>query len=367
MGGNALKKVKTSRIDVLKYNEIKVDLKNKFENKLKTEYIIEMPNKIDFGDVDILYLNNDLSKNGIIQLVNELFNSVEIVINGPVCSFAYEIEASNTNEKKYFQIDLIGCNNIEMSRFYFSYGDLGGIIGRMTQHIGLSFGSDGLYVHPQEETIKKYLLKYSEKFDNNDELDNKKNSEIITNVQYKNIKLTLNPEEICIFLDLEYSKWLDGFDTQENIFKWIQKSKYCKKDSFRALDYTHRQRASKRPMYQNFLKFIFNDEKEFNIEKGNSNKYINHNEQLRTIEYFGKIDELETDIKEQMKRLKRKEKFSGNKFIKIGIKEKEIKTYMDNFKFYIIKQQKLDFNDWLDITNKEDIDIEINRFFLQNS
>jgi hypothetical protein len=369
MGGHALKKVEASRIDIDTYNKIKVDLKNKFENKLEIEFIIDVPGKIDFGDIDILYLDSNLERTDRIDLVKELFDSVEIVINGPVCSFAYELDTLDTldtletNEKKYFQVDLIACDNIEMSRFYFSYGDLGGIIGRMTQHVGLSFGSAGLWLHPQEETVKEFLFDYPEKFN---DLDYEKSLETITKVQYKSIILSSIPEEICLFLELDYSRWLSGFDLKEEIYNWVTKSKFCNKDSFRALDYTHRHRANKRPMYQEFLQFLFMDEPEFDIEKGNSKKYINYNKQLETIKYFNKVNELELNIKDQITRLNRKEKFSGKKFLDLGIKEKEVKNYLDNFKCYITNKIELNFEDWLDLNNKEDINLEINNFIKIN-
>lgn len=58
MGGHALKKVKISRIDLDTYSNVKLDLKEKFGIMLNVEFLIEVPNKIDFDDIDVLYLTD---------------------------------------------------------------------------------------------------------------------------------------------------------------------------------------------------------------------------------------------------------------------------------------------------------------------
>ncbi len=161
MGGNALKKVIASRINLIQYNKIKTQLIEKFTGHLDIEFVIDVPNKQDFGDIDVLYtLDNSLSETknlNIINLIKLLFNPVEIVHNGPVVSFAYELDKfdkldeldgsditnksveivqsnniTNTStyfqpiyfQPTYFQVDLILCQDIRMSRVYFCYGDL---------------------------------------------------------------------------------------------------------------------------------------------------------------------------------------------------------------------------------------------------
>jgi hypothetical protein len=369
MGGHALNKVIASRINLEQYNKVKKDLEEKFGNYLELEFIIDVPGKIDFGDVDILYMvkkniksenlvtNNSFTNNfDIVQLINQIYNSVEIVLNGPVCSFAYKLV--NDNEQietnKYFQVDLIYVEDLPMSRFYFSYGDLGGIIGRLTQHKSLTYGSKGLWVNPNQETISKFLSR--------NQISLQVDSEVIKKSFIPNIILTNKPEKICEYLGLEWDKWLNGFNSKLEIFEWIKKSSWFKKDYFRALDYEHRHRVNYRPMYQEFLKYIFTDEPNFSIEKGNSLNYINQNLQIEALEYFNKINILTEEIIQIEKRLIRKEKFSGKKFLELGIESRQIKKYLDNFKLYVETEYKIDFENWLDSNESMEIDRVINVF-----
>lgn len=140
-----------------------------------------------------------------------------------------------------------------MSIFYFSHGDLGGILGRIAQHIGLKFGFQGLQVCPKSETIRKFL-----DLGQNGELKknlfeklalNNLEMSSITNAQYTDIILTTNPKVICEYFDLDWTVWTNDFSSKDKIFEWNCGSKYFNLDIFRAMSYEHRHRANKRPMY----------------------------------------------------------------------------------------------------------------------
>ena len=226
-----------------------------------------------------------------------------------------------------------------MSKFYFSYGDLGGIIGRIAQYIGLKYGSAGLWICPNSQTIGEFLhLEQNLEFTNNlktqlktqlncDDVD----LDTIVKAQYSNIVLTSNPQIICEYLGLDYSKW-------------IVESKFFNSTQFKVLNCADRQRANKRPMYQDFLQYIFKDEPNFIIEKANSNVNSKANSnansnanskinlQLDTLEHFTKLKELEDMIIKVMVNLVRKHKFNGNKLIKLGIIDKQIPICIKEFK-----------------------------------
>lgn len=356
MGGNALNKVIASRINLEQYNKVKKDLEEKFNDYLQLEFVIDVPGKNDFGDIDMLYMfkntiNNENNKSfNIEELINNIYNPIEIVSNGPVCSFAYYLDGVN----KYFQVDLILVEDLPMSRFYFSYGDLGGIIGRLTQHKSLKYGSKGLWVCPNQETLNKFLS--TKKI--NLQIDMK----IIEKSIIPNIILTNKPEKICEYLGLKWDDWVKGFKSKQEIFEWIKKSPWFDLDSFRALDYEHRNRINSRPMYQDFLKYIFINEPKFTIEKGNSLKYINKNFQLESLEQFEKTNILIEQILSIEKKLLRKEKFSGKNFLDYGIESKNIKKYLEDFKSYIETKFNVDFESWLDINNANNINIHILEF-----
>ena len=364
MGGHALKKVEASRIDLNTYSNVKLDLKEKFGNTLCMEFLIEVPNKTDFGDIDVLYLAN--SQINICQLVKQIFNPVEIVENGGVCSFSYQIILND--ETKYFQVDLIACVNLEMSRFYFSYGDLGGILGRIAQHIGLKFGSIGLWICPKSETIGRFL-NLEQNLDFKKDLLNKlvsNNFEMssITNAQYTDIMLTTKPKVICEYLDLDWTVWTNGFSSKDKIFEWICRSKYFNIHIFRAMSYEHRQRANKRQMYQEFIQYISKNEsinkiEEFTIEKGDSVNCININLQLEALCDFNKFELLKNSINTMYDVFIRKKKLNGKKFLNLGIVDKEINICIKEFKKKIELQNGLEFINWIDNNDFETIDLAI--------
>lgn len=363
MGGNALKKVIASRINLEELTMVKRDLEEKLNQYLELQFTIDVPGKIDFGDVDMLYMIKDpitgeiaeTSNFNISQLINDVFNPIEIVLNGPVCSFAYKLD-NETESDKYFQVDLIRVKDMPMSGFYYSYGDLGGIIGRLTQHKCLTFGENGLWINPNQETIDNFIsIK---------EINLQIDKEIITKSNIPKIILTNKPDEICQYLGLDWFKYLDGFSSKQEIFEWITNSPWFKKDYFRALDHGHRRRVNSRPMYEDFLTFIFHDEPELLILKGNSEEYIHLNLQIEALEHFDKVDIFKEEIIEIEKKLLRKEKFSGKKFVEFGIKAKQINEYLNNFKQYVEIEYEINFEHWLDSNESIEID-KVIRIFME--
>lgn len=159
MGGNALTEGLTERKDLSAYLEIKEVVLSKLESKndsTATEdtkvidvvsEIIEMPEKLSFGDLDLLYVSSEnKGKNDLYATIAELFSPTEIVTHGSVTSFDF----------MKFQIDLIKCTHetFGMSRFCLSYGDRGMILGQMAKCRGFSLGVKGLIVtHSNVEAL----------------------------------------------------------------------------------------------------------------------------------------------------------------------------------------------------------------------
>lgn len=85
-----------------------------------------------------------------------------------------------------------------MAQFYFGYGEVGIILGRLLKKNNLTFGIDGLWIN------------------------------------YGDSKITLldNPEEICKFIELDYNKWKCGFITKVELFDWITETKFFDKNYF---------------------------------------------------------------------------------------------------------------------------------------
>ena len=326
MGGNALKTVKTFRKNKDEYEIIKTEILEKIKNKLQCEIVIEVPNKLDFGDLDVLYINDE--NLDIKKIIQETYNPKEIIHNGEVHSFDY-------ND---FQIDFIKCKNKEklvMAQFYFSYGDIGSIIGRISNYYGLKFGHKGLWLVLLENTLEI-------------------NKDVNMAETFGKVKLSKVPKEICEFLNFDFNTWQNGFKSKNEIFEWIIKSKYFKKEIFNTLNYEHRSRAILRPFYQEFLNFIKLDV--LNINKANIKEgEVKINIQDYAIKYFKKEDKVEELHKQIQIRKERKEKFNGKYLIDFGIEPKKIGQYINNFKKYIEEKYNLDFDTWVDKQTKESI------------
>ena len=341
MGGNAIKKVLVSRINLETYQFIKKDIFSSLSLFFEMDFSFEVPNKIDFGDIDILYKSNpkvDLKK----VIINQ-FNPIEIVYNGPVTSFAYSLN------NEYYQIDMVKCSNLHMSKFFFSYGDLGGVIGTITKFYGISYG-EGLWIHVSKETIKDYLKKEIEDFTTT------------------KIFLSNDSKEICNYLDLDYEKWKVGFEDKVSIFQWVISSSWFHKDIFKNLNSFEKKKTLVRPFYRDFNEYIFNENNKF--DKQENIQCFQKNKQLEAIYYFKKIDLLNKIIEENKIKLERKKKCNGFKFKQFGYCDKEIGIAIIEFKKFIINKfnysiNDLDFfNNWLDTKSEEEVDLEIYNFIV---
>lgn len=330
MGGNAIKTVKISRINLDTYNFLKNKILNDLSPYIILDFAHEVPNKIDFGDLDVLYkttLNLDFRK-----LIIDKYNPDEIVSNGQVTSISYPIN------NEYYQVDFVKCSNLKMSKFFYSYGDLGGVIGTITKNYGISYG-EGLWCNINKDTIKNYT--------GND----------IEDYTTTKIFLTDEPCEICKYLDLDYEKWISGFETKELIFEWVISSSWFQKDIFLNLNSFEKKKSNIRPFYKNFIEYIFDENR----------CVIKYNKQLEALKFFNKVHLLDEIIKENNIKNDRKKKFNGYKFMEYGYVNKDIGILILEFKRYINKKfDKVNnmefFNIWLDNNDELNIDKEIDNF-----
>ncbi len=355
MGGKALKNVITTRLTKEKYNQVKSEIISILGQHLSITFLYELPEKEDFGDLDILYIPNE--QINIHDLVVQLFHPKEIVKNGTVLSFSYLINENDDNTKNiYFQIDLIKSQNIAMDLFYFSYGDLGSILGRIIKHYGLTFGNAGLWINIEKATIDLYLKNHDKKIEH------------ISNVN-KPIILTENPEEICVYLGLDYKKWLNGFSNNLEIYEFIIKCTFFNPKLFDVeyftLNHDHRRRYNQRAMYQDFVHYIQNNFKRYNVNHNIEDKNVNF--QYEALVIFNKLNVLEEIMNQNRLQNKRKEKFNGSNIINIlQISEKEVGNSILKFKKHIIETTQYNiFEDYIDAHSKESINNDIINYFLE--
>lgn len=227
MGGNAFKETNT-RLDLEHYLNLQDKIvqlcnNNNIEYRL-TKYLKE---KKDFGDLDIIVED---TKNSLLSVLSQEFKVLNSYINGNVHSYAVEVIPNKT-----FQVDFIILpkDKLDSAEFYFSFNDLNNLAGKLARHLSCSFGFEGLY--------------YTYYTNNN---DNK-----------KRFFITADSAEIYRFLDLDINKFNEGFNNLEEIYSFIEASKWFHPSIYllENLNHRHRVRDRKRVVYSNFIEHINNN------------------------------------------------------------------------------------------------------------
>lgn len=220
MGGNALKNIETRRYELAEFKRIESFVHSKLYTKVFAHDTIPYYHTKDsFGDLDIIYTNykySPLKREDIVKL----FNPDEIYVNGTVISFNVE----------QLQVDLIYSDYMEYDYAlkYFSWNDCGNLIGKLCHKFGLKHGHRGL----------TYPLRDGDNM-------------------FAEVQVTSSYEETLNFLGLDPLKHHEGFDTLEDMFKFIASSKYFnpKFFAFEEMNHIARIRDKKRSTYNAFLKF----------------------------------------------------------------------------------------------------------------
>lgn len=229
MGGKALNKygIFTERKDTKEFQRIGKEIQNRITEDLSvtTAIVTCYHTKADHGDLDLLIKIDDEFHNSGINLkkyIADTFNPCAIHNNGGVHSFDYQ----------NFQIDFIPVRQSkwETAKTYYSYDPLGNIMGKTFHKFGLSYGWDGLFY----------------KFRN----FNGRNSQ--------NILLSNDAEKIFNFGGYNYERYLQGFETLEDILKFTIDSKYFDTEIFQMdnLKSIDKKRNRKRGSYHVFLKYL---------------------------------------------------------------------------------------------------------------
>lgn len=135
--------------------------------------------------------------------------------------------------KGNYQINLIAIrpNLIDYATNYFAYGECGNILGQMIKkHFHLKNSFNGLYYVYQQDT---------------------------GNYQ-KELLLSLEYKDLIDMLELDWSQFEQGFETNEHLFDWFYASPFLDTDAFKFenLNHTNRVRDRKRKFYHEWLKYL---------------------------------------------------------------------------------------------------------------
>jgi hypothetical protein len=299
MGGHALKSVETRRCSREEFDELANELVSILKNYFKDVAIpLFFRNKDSFGDIDIICSVDSSFNMDMRDFITQMFSPGEIFHNANCWSFDY----------KQIQIDLLTTSpeHFDSNCMYLSYNDLGNFIGRLAQCFGMKYGQEGLW--------------YKHKFKG----------------QYiDEIPVSKDYYKIFDFLDLDYNRYLEGFNDLEDIFQFVYKSKYFVGARYQLdqLNKINRDRNLKRKSYMSFLDWI---------EKQPVKEY-----EFKTIEeYHDIINEAfpEASLIENIRRIEYKyckslyikSKFNGGDIMKrFGIEGKALGELIPKFKDFI--------------------------------
>lgn len=225
MGGNALSKPGI-RLDAEEYYILADTVMTTLENEGYDPYIIRAyAGKESFGDMDIIFDSNGFDPFAVAKILG----ATEIVRNGDVTSIGYLMK--NKESDLMFQIDLIKSSDVNSAAIYFDYNDLGNLMGKIAHKMGFKYGHEGL----------KYVIR-----------DDGNSNHVIDE-----ILVSKDHEVIFSFLGFSFYEYLKGFDSLEDIFKFISNSMMFNPDIYLLanLNNTSRVRDRKRKTYNSFLKW----------------------------------------------------------------------------------------------------------------
>jgi hypothetical protein len=263
MGGSALK-VKTRRFSLQEYNTAAAYVSLKLGTEIKHFVTKSYEHKPDFGDLDVLISTENIeNSNEMYELIKNKFDTKEIVRNKSVISF----------ELNEFQVDFILINkkHWEVSKVYYSYNDLGNLMGRISYKMGFRYGHEGLRVNYNSPHGGKTLKIY----------------------------VSRDPKEIFNFLGFDYERFNNGFKDLDEIFRYVMYSKYYTPSIFQyeSLNHQNKTRNKKRANYRGFLEYIADEKTLKPLDLGfPDHDFIEEGEKYFNIEIKSKIKTFDENI-----------------------------------------------------------------------
>lgn len=286
MGGSALKQfgIETERFSKIAYDIICQEVSEILnDRKLFFSFVEAYREKESFGDLDVV-INSCSILSNITELIDEEFHPRKIFKNGNTYSFDY----------KNFQIDFIihSPKDFYSAVDYYKYSPCGNLVGKIAHQFDLTYGHEGL----------KFFIR--ENLMSDDKRSTNKNL-------LKEVVICNDTEKIHKLFGLDHYIWNEGFDTEEEIFKWITKSHFFNPDlfSFENMNHQARTRDRKRPDYNRFVNWL-KDKNDLHQYQKNDNKHVYLNwilEKFPNLKY-----EIEVVRYDYYQRIENYKKFNGN-------------------------------------------------------
>jgi len=277
MGGNAFSRVGkvSERFDRKTYDMLLDTLVHEFKSHgFSYREIKFFKNKDSFGDIDIIVESTSMNEH-LIKYLTKHYCEIVPHKNGNVVSLLFFDK---------YQVDIIFTefDMMDIAQAYFSWNDLGNFLGRIAHSYGLKFGHNGLFAIIRGD-------------------DNSSN-------QLGKVTLSTNIKDIFNYFGWDHYRWQKGFDTIEDIFKFVISCKHFQGKSYKydELNHINRTRNKKRAVYAQFITYL---EDNGLIESFNSqNKGHNVTHALIS---FDKMDEYENILSTIERRIQVREKFNG--------------------------------------------------------
>lgn len=215
--GGSLSKKRLSSVEFATYiSELEPKLRQAIGD-VEYKMIPYYGKKVDFGDVDfVVRTDAGTIKDGI----NRVFSPDNMMVNDGIVSFTYDD----------FQVDLICTRtNYDTSLAYFSYNDIGNLLGRIFHKLGLKFGHEGLLfpLKDQRGGVREEVV------------------------------VSKDISKILEFIGCSYDRWNAGFQTMEQMFLFVTSSKYFDRAVYEGeLSAINKKRDKKRKTFSYFLTWL---------------------------------------------------------------------------------------------------------------
>ena len=234
MGGNALKDVSTRRMTKAEMEATNRVIQDSVVSAwgVRCAVVPSYGSKMDFGDLDVLVASGGLtpdqrSPEGIQEWAKQ-HNARSFSFNDNVVSFDFR---ASPQDHSGFQVDLIFTpdKDFDAALDYFSFNDLGNLIGRLAHKMGFSYGHRGM-VYPWRTGDHVF----------------------------RTLTVTQDMSAAKSFLGLDPKRYAEGFETPEDMFRYVMSSRFFTPEIFllENRNHTSRTRDRKRAMYRGFLEYI---------------------------------------------------------------------------------------------------------------